>query len=218
MNDDVPRPQLSPPQQEGMPLQTAVSSQNLHMAKPLSNYKINIDVECNDVSWWDSFSEPEFAKLLEAVLHSVLLSAKHSLNEEQTIEISCLLTSNDAIQNLNKSYRGFDKPTNILSFESGQYSPQGSQRKFPENIHMPMHLGDLVLAGRVIVLEAQNQQKTIHQHVTHLLVHGVLHLLGYDHECDEDADEMEQLEIVILRNSFGYPNPYEDTQSSQSTK
>lgn len=212
MNDDVPRPQLSSHPQKTS-LQPPNSMQNSHASQYLSHYRFSIDIECDDAIWWDSFTESEFHQLLETVLHSVLLSAKHSIIDKQNIEMSCVLTSDEAIQNLNKTYRGIDKPTNILSFESGQYSCEGSQKQFQENAEMPLHLGDLVLAFSVVAREAQNQQKTMCQHVTHLLVHGVLHLLGYDHECDEEAEEMEQLECLILKKNFNYPNPYEDLRS-----
>ncbi|RLZ08368.1 rRNA maturation RNase YbeY [Acinetobacter sp. 2JN-4] len=103
---------------------------------------------------------------------------------------------------LNLQYREKDKPTNVLSFPSD----------IPEemlNLLDAEPLGDLVICIPVVLQEATEQQKTPNQHFTHLLVHGVLHLLGYDHETNEtDAEEMEALEIAILKK-LGVTNPYQ---------
>lgn len=103
---------------------------------------------------------------------------------------------------LNLQYREKDKPTNVLSFPSD----------IPEemlNLLDAEPLGDLVICIPVVLQEAAEQQKTPNQHFTHLLVHGVLHLLGYDHETNEiDAEEMEALEIAILKK-LGVANPYQ---------
>ncbi|ENU31765.1 MULTISPECIES: rRNA maturation RNase YbeY [unclassified Acinetobacter] len=103
---------------------------------------------------------------------------------------------------LNLQYREKDKPTNVLSFPSD----------IPEemlNLLDAEPLGDLVICIPVVLQEATEQQKTPNQHFTHLLVHGVLHLLGYDHETNEtDAEEMEALEIAILKK-LGVANPYQ---------
>lgn len=103
---------------------------------------------------------------------------------------------------LNLQYREKDKPTNVLSFPSD----------IPEemlNLLDAEPLGDLVICIPVVLQEATEQQKTPNQHFTHLLVHGVLHLLGYDHETNEtEAEEMEALEIAILKK-LGVANPYQ---------
>ncbi|MCF4837249.1 rRNA maturation RNase YbeY, partial [Acinetobacter baumannii] len=104
---------------------------------------------------------------------------------------------------LNLQYREKDKPTNVLSFPSD----------IPEEV-LPMldalPLGDLVICIPVVLQEALEQKKTAQNHFAHLLVHGVLHLLGYDHETsDEDAEEMEGLEIEILAK-LNIANPYQE--------
>lgn len=114
---------------------------------------------------------------------------------KRSCEISVVLADDAFIRELNRDYRGKDKPTNVLSFPNTDYGKQDP------------HLGDLILALETIEREAREQGKTVRNHVTHLLVHGVLHLLGHDHENDEDAEEMEASEIKILKK-LGVANPY----------
>ncbi len=100
---------------------------------------------------------------------------------------------------LNRSWRGKDKPTNVLSFPS---VPAASSLQPPAFV-----LGDLVICAPVVAREAREQKKTSQAHWAHMVVHGVLHLLGYDHEIDRDADLMEAREMTLLAN-LGYSNPY----------
>ncbi|MBT8438213.1 MAG: rRNA maturation RNase YbeY [Gammaproteobacteria bacterium] len=109
---------------------------------------------------------------------------------------SMLVTTSDEIQQLNKQYRDKDKPTNVLSF------PMDS----PEGVDLTL-LGDVVLCADVIRQEAQQQEKSEISHWAHMDVHGMLHLQGYDHIDNEEAEEMEQLEIKIL-HQLGFANPY----------
>lgn len=113
-------------------------------------------------------------------------------------EISIVLAGDDFIQNLNKTYRGKDKPTNVLSF------PQDE----------PGMLGDVILAYETLEKESRDQGKSFKDHALHMIVHGILHLLGHDHENDDDAQEMESLEIAIL-GDLGVKNPYETEKSMQ---
>ncbi|OBS09972.1 rRNA maturation RNase YbeY [Acidihalobacter prosperus] len=103
----------------------------------------------------------------------------------------------DESRALNSEYRGRDKPTNVLSFPF----------ELPPGVDDP-HLGDLVICVPVIEAEAREQGKPLDAHHAHMVVHGLLHLQGYDHETDADAARMEALEIEILRR-LGYDNPYE---------
>lgn len=118
------------------------------------------------------------------------------LNESPAVA-SFLVTTADEIQELNKQYRDKDKPTNVLSF------PMQS----PEEIDVDL-LGDIVLCASVIKQEAKQQSKSEKSHWAHMVVHGMLHLQGYDHIKDDDAEEMEQLEINIL-SRLGFESPYE---------
>jgi probable rRNA maturation factor len=120
---------------------------------------------------------------------------------------------------LNRTWRGKDKPTNVLSFptmDSG-LGAQGSRRnrrvkrsspaRAPSPEPQVFELGDLAICAPVVAREAREQGKPLRAHWAHMVVHGVLHLLGYDHENDRDAEAMESREVKIL-SQFGYANPY----------
>lgn len=111
---------------------------------------------------------------------------------EGPAEVSLALADDAQVRVLNRDYRGKDKPTNVLSFESGD-------RPF---------LGDVVLALETVLAEAKDQGKKPADHLTHLVVHGVLHLLGHDHEKTSEARKMEQVEVEVL-SGLGVPDPYE---------
>ncbi|ABK43949.1 protein of unknown function UPF0054 [Magnetococcus marinus MC-1] len=122
------------------------------------------------------------------------------------LEVSVLLSDDEAVQALNAQYRGKDKPTNILSFAMEEEADDAMP--MPIMAGEPRLLGDLILAYQTVQREAAEQDKPFDQHLTHLLVHGTLHLLGYDHERSEDeAQQQEAREIAILAQ-LGLPNPY----------
>ncbi|MRX27729.1 rRNA maturation RNase YbeY [Kangiella sp. HZ709] len=102
-------------------------------------------------------------------------------------------------QELNHKYRGKNKPTNVLSFPFEQ--PPGVEEKFPI-------LGDLVITQAIVVQEAKEQNKALESHWAHLVIHGSLHLLGYDHINESEAQQMESLEVEILKE-LSISNPYE---------
>lgn len=111
-------------------------------------------------------------------------------------ELTIRAVDSDESQQLNATYRGKDKPTNVLSFP------------FDNAIPLPVRLlGDLVICVPVMQQEATEQGKDIHHHWAHLVIHGTLHLLGYDHIEDDDAEQMEHLEIELLEQ-FAIPDPY----------
>ncbi len=114
------------------------------------------------------------------------------------VEVCVRIVDEAESQQLNAEYRGKDKPTNVLSFP------------FEAPEHVPLNLlGDLVLCSQVIQRESLAQKKLIEAHWAHMVVHGMLHLQGYDHIDDADADVMEALEIHILE-ALGYANPYQE--------
>jgi probable rRNA maturation factor len=114
-------------------------------------------------------------------------------------ELSLLLTNDAGMRELNRAWRGLDKPTNVLSFPgSGPSSPDGVR-----------HLGDIALAFETVAKEADAEQKSLADHIAHLVVHGALHLLGHDHEAHEEAEAMEALETAALAR-LGVADPYRD--------
>ncbi|MCF6200407.1 MAG: rRNA maturation RNase YbeY, partial [Hyphomicrobiaceae bacterium] len=111
-------------------------------------------------------------------------------NAQQAFEVAINLSDDARIQTLNQQFRSQDKPTNVLSFPF--------EEDFPELATGPLMLGDLMLAHETIWREALEQNKVLEHHISHLVVHGVLHLLGFDHIEEQEAEEMEGLEIDIL--------------------
>lgn len=113
-------------------------------------------------------------------------------------EVCICIVSPEESQQLNNDYRGKDKPTNVLSF------PFEAPPEVPVSL-----LGDLAICADVVASEAQEQGKPLRNHWAHMTIHGVLHLIGYDHIKDADAEAMEALEVEILA-SLDIPNPYEN--------
>jgi len=122
-----------------------------------------------------------------------------------TIEIAVRLTSDDEVQTLNRQYRHKDKPTNVLSFPMIQ--PDLLESVTQNSDDGEVILGDIVLALGVCAREAEERQVSVDDHATHLIVHGVLHLLGYDHQRDAEAEAMEEMERAALRE-LGLHDPY----------
>ena len=152
---------------------------------------IEIDISVRKKDWLHTFRDVQ-----NITLSVVGITLEKAGVEQSGQELSIVLADNDFVQDLNKEWRGKDKPTNVLSF------PQDE----------PGMLGDIILAYETIVDEAQTQQKRFEDHATHLIIHGLLHLLGHDHEEDHEAEIMERLEIEILQD-LGVKNPYEITDS-----
>jgi probable rRNA maturation factor len=119
--------------------------------------------------------------------------------EAQNLEISIRVVAADEIRSLNRDYRGKDKTTNVLAF------PAGPMSGLPAEV--PQLLGDVVVCAAVVAGEAAAQGKAVQDHWAHMLVHGTLHLLGYDHQNDADAREMESLEARVLADQ-GVADPY----------
>lgn len=120
-------------------------------------------------------------------------------DELNQAEVSVYIVDEAESQELNAQYRGKDKPTNVLSFPAD----------IPDEVGVPL-LGDLVICAPVVEREAQEQSKTLDAHWAHMLVHGTLHLLGYDHVEDDEADVMEALETRLI-TLLNFPAPYTET-------
>ena len=168
---------------------------------------LSINLENASAKWKNAF--PKYRKKIEHAAACAFLNAKKpAAFKERNFEINILLTTDSNVKKLNKNYRGKDSATNVLSFP--QINLNGFKKAdlaiFPIQSYIP--LGDIVLANELIKKEAKQQGKTFEDHVVHLIVHGVLHLLGYDHMNNPDADKMEKLECKTLE-SLDYPNPYE---------
>lgn len=119
-------------------------------------------------------------------------------DEKEQAELVIRLVDEDEIQKLNREYRGKDNSTNVLSFPSN----------LPEVVNSDL-LGDLVICAPVVVRESQEQDKTLESHWVHMVVHGVLHLLGYDHQDEDDAQAMERLEREVM-SGLGFQDPYRE--------
>jgi probable rRNA maturation factor len=122
-------------------------------------------------------------------------------------EVSLLLTDDAAVRVLNARWRGQDRPTNVLSFPAHDLTPGSTPRSLPGPAAAPPWLGDVVLGFETVAFEAAAQDRPLADHVSHLVVHGTLHLLGYDHQTEADARVMEDLERRILAG-LGVGDPY----------
>jgi probable rRNA maturation factor len=140
----------------------------------------------------------------EAVIQRAIAAATETVDQDVgEAELAVMLTDDAGIRTLNGNWRGIDKPTNVLSFPALQ--PSG--RSAPDDA--PRMLGDIAIAYETTRKEADQEQKPFDHHLSHLAVHGFLHLIGYDHEKDDDAEAMEALEQEILAQ-LGIPNPHSD--------
>ncbi len=150
---------------------------------------IDIAVAVSDPAWESALPDVEqfCVESALAVLGSVT----------KPTELSIVLSSDAEVRVLNRDYRGKDKATNVLSFPSGLSSDLSGTDM----------LGDVILALETVSMEADRDGKSLESHLRHLVVHGVLHLLGYDHESDDEATEMERREIEILAG-MGISDPY----------
>jgi probable rRNA maturation factor len=140
---------------------------------------------------------PGWRRVLPATARHVRAAARAALSAAEAGKLPgagggiCLVLADDRLQQrLNREFRGRDKPTNVLSFDGS-----------------PAALGDVVLALETVAAEARAQRKTLADHVAHLVVHGVLHLTGHDHETGAEARRMERLEVEILAR-LGIADPY----------
>ena len=140
----------------------------------------------------------------EAVIQRAIAAAAEMADADTgEAELAVMLTDDSGIRTLNSNWRGIDKPTNVLSFPA--LPPTGPVG--PDDA--PRMLGDIAIAYETVRKEADDEQKPFDHHLSHLAVHGYLHLIGYDHENDADAEAMESLETEILAQ-LGIPDPYAD--------
>ena len=148
-------------------------------------------VECGD--WPD---EAALERLTADVFRAA--EAELGLTADYPSEVSLLFADDQTIRGINAEWRGKDKPTNVLSFPAYPLRPGMAPKPL---------LGDIVLAFETVAREAQAEDKPFANHLSHLIAHGLLHLFGYDHETDAEAEAMEQLERQILVR-LAIPDPY----------
>lgn len=165
-------------------------------------YNLHPTIIVSHEAWRNALPELETlaSKVLEQTFNPFL---QKSFSPVQLIDVD--FTDSNTIQLLNREHRGKDKPTNVLSFE--YYD--GLEDIISSSA--PVSLGDVVLCYEVIEREAEEKGIPLKHHMIHMLVHGCLHVLGFDHQVDEEAAEMENEEVRILKN-FNIPSPYDNVE------
>lgn len=159
------------------------------------NAQVTLDLRIDDAGW----HRVDDCKTL---VSKSLKTALESAGEDRTsVSATVILADNKAVQELNSHWRSKNKPTNILSFPA----PQDERDEAGGD-----YLGDMILAFDVVAREAATQRKPLATHLCHLIIHGTLHLLGFDHVEDSDAQQMEQLEKTAMAK-LGYRDPYGET-------
>ncbi|AXV14274.1 rRNA maturation RNase YbeY [Neorhizobium sp. SOG26] len=159
---------------------------------------LDIQISVEDEGWADEARLTELATKVLAAAAEYLAAEEGQPFPKMAPELSLVFTNDEAIREINAEWRGKDKPTNVLSFPAFPLEPGGNPG--------PM-LGDIVVARETVEREAVDLEKPFDEHLTHLLVHGFLHLFGYDHMETDEAEEMEALETRILAK-LGLSDPY----------
>jgi probable rRNA maturation factor len=162
------------------------------MALSAEPYAVEIDVTVEADGWP---AEAGLEQLARNAVESALAEAGAPAGDS---EVSLVFSDDATIRTLNAEWRGMDKPTNVLSFPAFPYRRGAA---------LPPMLGDIVLALETVRREAELEEKPLEHHISHLVIHGFLHLLGYDHENDEEAEEMEASERRALAR-LAIPDPY----------
>ena len=161
---------------------------------------VNVCVDCND--WLTDCGDAEALGELAAERAFTCAEGGAHIPRTSDVVIGVTLTDDVTQRALNRDYRGKDTPTNVLAFSQLGTVPLPAGAR--------LLLGDVVLAFETVAREAVEQHKPLAHHLVHLVVHGVLHLLGFDHENDTEAAIMEAREVAILA-ALGVPDPYRDT-------
>jgi probable rRNA maturation factor len=155
---------------------------------------VDITIILQNKRWTDAL--PTYETIVPSIVNETLIIIGRKADNT---EASVVLADDAFLQKYNLGFRGKDHPTNVLSFPADKSMP------FADQIN---NLGDILISLETIEREALEQHKSLEDHFKHMLVHGILHLVGYDHQSDDDADKMESLEITILQ-TFGVSNPYD---------
>ena len=156
--------------------------------------RLDIDLAIMSNDWEGAL--PEAALLAQRAAHAAWAATEM----RDPVEISVVLSDDASVQRLNFDHRGLDRATNVLSFPM-------QERMEPDG---PLHLGDIVLSYEMVAYEAARDRKSMESHLSHLVVHGLLHLLGHGHSDEAEAVKMEGVEVDVML-ALGYPNPYKGT-------
>ena len=168
---------------------------------------VNIDIEIKSKKWLEL---KNIEKFIESQAIKILVKSPlvEFLNKKINFDLSISLCSNLQIKKINREFRGKDKPTNVLSFGNlDEKIIQQSGLNKAIGVNKYIFLGDIILSYEYILKEAKSHKKNFNDHLTHLILHGILHLIGNDHEEEKMAKIMESLEIKIL-NKLNINNPY----------
>lgn len=175
--------------------------------------KIVVNTIINDDQWLENV-DFDAIKVVDEVkdltFSYVADAAEHALlKTDKTFSVNVCLSNDEEVQQLNKQFRGLDKPTNVLSFAN--IDDDEFWDMLPKNSEV--ELGDIILSFDTLQSEANMKNISVYAHFCHLLVHGFLHILGFDHQEDEEAEEMESFETEILA-AFSIDNPYQDEKEA----
>jgi len=166
------------------------------MSEDPGSTNLEIAVIARDPLWRDL--EPRFESLARRAAEAVFCHDAARRGLDGPVEASIVLADDALVRDLNRTYRRQDRPTNVLAF---------SNDGRPEGVTGPCLLGDVILARETVLREARDQGKSVAEHMSHLVVHGLLHLLGFDHDGAPQAEKMEALEVAILA-AIGIEDPY----------
>lgn len=168
----------------------------------------SLDVTLNAAAWQETLEGVE--ELCRRAALAALMAGAEGWDEGpplERMEVSLVLSDDAEVRALNRDYRGQDKATNVLSFAALD------DRNAPLPGDGPVLLGDVIVAFETVVAEARNERKTLQDHLSHLVIHGVLHLMGFDHEDERDAVVMEAMECRVLAG-LGIAAPYDDERET----
>ncbi|MBV7256295.1 rRNA maturation RNase YbeY [Pacificimonas sp. WHA3] len=163
---------------------------------------VDIEIAAGD---WPEFDWPaRAAEAAEAAIRATPYG--YLVDDDMACELAVRFTDDVEVRKLNRQYRGKDRPTNVLSFPAVQRDLLAGLTNTDDG---EVLLGDIALAAETCAREAADKRISLIDHATHLIVHGTLHIVGYDHELEAEAIDMEQLETTILAR-FGIADPYQD--------
>ena len=164
--------------------------------------RVHIDVTVEDGAWLDDLPDAD------GIVGRACTRALQVACSGEPVTVSVVMANDRMLADLNGRWRHIDRPTDVLSFPSADRSP-GARLRRPAGSPpgSDIALGDIVIARETIVDDARRQALALADHLSHIVVHGTLHLLGYDHETDVDAGVMEAMERTVLE-TLGIPDPY----------